>query len=351
MSLPTSTTPTMIGQEIHLPITIPKPATEVELPGYPAVPSMNSPTFKALAQSIADSGQLHPIHIDENDMVWDGRTRLAVMLHLKLPTIKAIRIYSGDGRRIAREALKYRQWRPSEYAEYIYRLHSVDGIGSGGESKEMFKVISAWLETTLGWTIGFKSKNVQKYYAVGKRIDFLTHYVPGLDNTNPIDPAQQLKDLRAADSINRADKVRSKQEPPKQTKNNSAVSKARRGLAVAGSALPVISKADIIKNPEIALVMQQVYEHLQRVVQADDFADAVSKGQKIADEQALKLAARKPRKAKTTGTGGVVSFTPSIPTPTGVADALAAAQAAPSSTAKTEDETLTLANEVSTLDA
>lgn len=344
MSLPNTTTPTMIGQEIHLPITIPKPATKVDLPGYPDVPDLDSPTFKALARSIEDSGQMHPIHIDENDTVWDGRTRLAVMRHINLPTIKAVRINSADGRRIAREALKQRQWRPTEYAEYIYRLHHVDGIGKGGEPREMFKAISAWLENTLGWTIGFKSKNVQKYLAVGKRIYELKNYEPNSKD--------KLRELWNAESINKADNLRIDQMGgAKDDGRNSPVAKVKRGLSQAEGSLATISERDIIDNPAMALMMQRVYERLQQAVNMSGFADAVVKGKRDAEEQAMKEAAKQTSQTKDVTKTPVAATSPSIPEPTGVADALAAAQAAPSNTAKTEDETLTLANEASTLDA
>lgn len=120
------------------------------------------PRFQALSASIKMNGVQTPILVDENGIVWDGRSRHAVCLVLDIePPFQVVK----DGPAAARAALVHRQLSILEKADLLayLRENNRENFSQFPGERESEK-FSAWLRDELGWESGFSWKNLDGYH-------------------------------------------------------------------------------------------------------------------------------------------------------------------------------------------
>lgn len=108
---------------------------------------LDGPRLSALKNNIKQHGQLHPIIIDTDNTVWDGRSRLQVCKALGIP-VKAIKVSPDQGLESARSGALQREMTVLDEVNLVEWARSQPEVVSGkGEEKEK---ISRYLQGKFG---------------------------------------------------------------------------------------------------------------------------------------------------------------------------------------------------------
>lgn len=163
--------------------------------------------LEALTRAIKADGQIEAIQVDEHNVVWNGRSRLAALKQLKMPA-RIVRIASADGPTIALAGLKHREMSVLDEVELVqWAKSNVLKIDADGEGKVKTRdKIGAWLKSDMGWVRRSSPRTIQSYMTLGDQLAEAT-------------PAQRQKVANAA-TVTEAMSVFSKRKAKAQVKRS-----------------------------------------------------------------------------------------------------------------------------------
>jgi len=177
---------------------------ETAIPGLPA--PLTGERFKALCDSIEKDGMVKPIIVDENDHVWDGRSRLRACIKLGRTHVKIIRINSQRGERIARLSAMHRQWTPLEMANTIQWVLDSDELDSLRQKEPLQKtnvLIGRWMTQELGMVKGVSPRQVANYIKLSSGYKTLSSVTTRAQVENAATLNEALKYIPEEEKANR----------------------------------------------------------------------------------------------------------------------------------------------------
>jgi hypothetical protein len=143
---------------------------EAEVPGLP--PPMTGARLDALTKSIAEKGMVEPLIVDDQGLVWAGKSRLRACIKLGHTTVPVRVIPSQDGVKTAWAAAVARQWSPPELAGTIlWAKTSAEFKLFRKQASDKLKshvVLSTWMTEKMGMMRGLKPRNILKYQQLAK---------------------------------------------------------------------------------------------------------------------------------------------------------------------------------------
>jgi hypothetical protein len=213
------------GDSVMMPLGRLKYHKEEHLP-----PVQDGERLAALKTSLQRHGQKIPIHVDENDVVWDGRSRCEALKELGRDQVLACRIQSMDGPGYALSSMQRRELNLLERIRFVLWASS-KGMSSfpltADERKEVESTtrrdaLGHWLKLHAGWFVGGSGRNLQKYISASKLLDDAT--------------PEQMEKVRKARSIHAVIGIletgRKTEKPAASTKKKlSAITKSIRTLS------------------------------------------------------------------------------------------------------------------------
>jgi hypothetical protein len=207
---------------------------EIELPGLPS--ALTGTRHDALKASVSIFGVLQPIVIDEQNVILCGRSRVNACRELGISEIKALRVSSKDGQRIARAAEVKRQLSPLEMAGTVLFYHDSDELEARKKKEPKVKTnhhLSFLLKEELGWVRCTSTRQVTGYLKLARSY-------PNLQSQ------KEKAAIEAAATLNEALKFLPR-EGKKKGKQDPSL-KLLRTLFRFEKALEAMGKADVVKD-------------------------------------------------------------------------------------------------------
>lgn len=126
-------------------------------------------SFEALKQDIKQRGQLSPIIIGTDDVIYDGRSRYRACMELGKAPVFADPVLPEDGIAKARAGLHQRQLTVLDEVRFVTFLRQDSEIKKPeGNQKDK---LSQVLKNKYGWRRGTSPRHIQKLINLGNKID------------------------------------------------------------------------------------------------------------------------------------------------------------------------------------
>ncbi len=130
--------------------------------GKPLVGDASSFAVKALMKSIKEAGQLEPVIISEDGVVYVGRRRVLACIALKCQ-VKAVRLSKADAKKALNEDLVRRKWSVADTARFVVHLCKSKKLNQAG--------VADYVRDNFGWTTGFGESYVSRYKKFAENLD------------------------------------------------------------------------------------------------------------------------------------------------------------------------------------